>query len=80
MLSTSSRLRVVSNRLAQLSLKSLSLKAVNRSFLPSTTHYINQTRAYGNKDNKQVSYTVDKFPGYVRNENYKKVGGVKKFQ
>jgi hypothetical protein len=31
-----------------------------------------QQRRHYAKD-KQVSYTVDKFPGYVRNENFKKV-------
>lgn len=76
MLSTSSRLRIVSNRLALHSLKPLSLKAAKKSFVPSTISYFNQTRAYGSKDNKQVSYTVDKFPGYVRNESYKKVSKV----
>lgn len=79
MLSTSSRLRIVSNRLALHALKPLSLKAAKKSFVPSSVTYFNQTRAYGTKDNKQVSYTVDKFPGYIRNENYKKVGRIKLF-
>lgn len=73
MLSASSRLRIASTRLALSSLKSVSLNAVKKSFVPSSINSIIQTREYAAKDNKQVSYTVDKFPGYVRNENYKRV-------
>jgi D-lactate dehydrogenase (cytochrome) len=73
MLSTSSRLRIISNRLFSTSLKSISTNSLKKSALPALNNRIIQTREYATKDNKQVSYTVDKFPGYVRNENYKKV-------
>lgn len=64
-----SRLRTVSNRLALASLKSLAIKTSVPALFTRVTH----SRQYATKENRQVSYTVDKFPGYVRNENYKEV-------
>lgn len=63
-----SRLRTVSARLALNSLKPLAIK----TSVPALFTRVTQSRQYATKD-RQVSYTVDKFPGYVRNENYKEV-------
>lgn len=66
MLAIASRLRVASTRLALLK------PAVVKTTVPALFTLV-QNRNYATKDNKQVSFTVDKFPGYVRNENYKQV-------
>lgn len=63
-----SRLRSLSSRLALNSLKPLVVKTA----VPALSSRVTHIRQYATKD-KQVSYTVDKFPGYVRNENYKEV-------
>lgn len=59
-----SRLRVASARLALLK------PALVKTTLPSLC--VPRLRHYAT-DNKQVSYTVDKFPGYIRNPNFKQV-------
>lgn len=74
MLNISSRLRVASGRLALNTLKPLAVSAAKKRAVPALFSQVAHSRGYASKDNKQVSYTVDKFPGYVRNENYKKVG------
>ncbi|GAA5806300.1 hypothetical protein EDC94DRAFT_598647 [Helicostylum pulchrum] len=66
MLAIASRLRVASTRLALLK------PAVVKTTVPALFTLV-QNRNYATKDNKQVSLTVDKFPGYVRNENYKQL-------
>jgi hypothetical protein len=45
--------------------------ATNRVILPSVA-MVNSKRSYSNKKG-EVTPTVDKFPGYIRNENYKQV-------
>jgi hypothetical protein len=70
MLNISSRLRIASSRLALHSLKPLAVNAASKRAVPALFNY---SRGYASRENKQVSYTVDKFPGYVRNENFKKV-------
>lgn len=62
-----SRLRLVSKRLAFTTLRPI---ALNTCIKPASA-VPNLVRSYSSE--KQVSYTVDKFPGYVRHENYKKV-------
>lgn len=62
-----SRLRLVSTRLAIHGIKPFAIK--NAIKVVSTAHI---SRSYATKSGKQVSYTADKFPGYVRNENFKK--------
>jgi D-lactate dehydrogenase (cytochrome) len=66
----SSRLRLVSSRVALRS-AAAALRPVIAKTTPLALSTCQQRRHYA-KD-RQVSYTVDKFPGYVRNENYKKV-------
>lgn len=67
-----SRLRLVSTRLAIHSIKPFSIN--NAIKVVSTAHI---SRSYATKSGKQVSYTADKFPGYVRNENFKKASTYK---
>ncbi|KAG2190258.1 hypothetical protein INT46_010883 [Mucor plumbeus] len=65
MLSIASRLRVISSRVALTSIKPVVQKTAIKSVPIICTR-----RNYATKE---VSYTVDKFPGYVRNENFKKL-------
>ena len=72
MLSTSLRLGIASKKIGLTSLKHSFNVVSKKTFAPAVFNSY-QTRGYSAKDNKQVSYTVDKFPGYIRNENFKEV-------
>ncbi|KAG1459267.1 hypothetical protein G6F56_006199 [Rhizopus delemar] len=63
------RLRLASRRLALNSFRPIVLNAS----IKTTSAIPTMARSYSSANEKQVSYTVEKFPGYVRNENYKKI-------
>lgn len=63
----SSRLRFLASRNALISIKPI-VKAAAIKSVPAIANTYRRTYA-----TKQVAYTSDKFPGYVRNENFKKV-------
>lgn len=73
----SSRLRLASSRVPLRSAVSSTFIAALRPVVTKTNPLATcQQRRHYAKD-KQVSYTVDKFPGYVRNNDFKQVKKLK---
>lgn len=69
MLSFTSRLRTVAGRTAAIA----SIKPIIKTTAVKSIPAIVNTQRQRTYATKQVAYTVDKFPGYVRNENFAKV-------